>query len=130
MGRHAKLVMDDFGKDRREEGYYSTPGYIADFLAERLISIKPDGNIVLDPCIGRGEMTDIWKRRGKFVIGFDLINRNPTACDDFREEDFLEYHIRSNAHDLFKTNNTIVPDYIIANPPYNCHEVDYMNLSH
>jgi hypothetical protein len=126
MGRHAKLVIDDFGKDRREDGYYSTPNYIADFLAERLISIKPDGHLVFDPCIGRGEMTDTWRRRGKFVIGFDVVKRNPIACDEFREQDFLEYHMRTNAHDLFNIHNKIVPDYIIANPPYNCHEVDYI----
>ena len=125
MGRHHKIVVDSDGLNRRETGYYSTPSFVSEFIARRLLSLNPNGHVVLDPCIGRGEMTALFSQANKKVIGFDVVDFSPDSVDDFRNEDFLKYYISHTRDPLFNNDNTKF-DYIIANPPYNCHETEYI----
>ena len=99
MGRNLKTVIAADKSDRREIGYYSTPGFVAEFFARRILELRPGAHFVFDPCIGRGEFVS-----GDF-LGL-LMNRNSTPL--FFEEP---------KHNI---------DVIVANPPYNCHEVDYI----
>lgn len=125
MGRHAKIVLNETGLDRRETGYYSTPEFIADFIATTLMSLNPDGKEVFDPCIGAGELTYPFFKKGKMVKGFDIIDMNPAGVSSFQQQDFLRYFMEAKSLSLFN-KGTLRPDYIVANPPYNCHETDYI----
>jgi len=121
MGRHQKYVFDDTGLDKRKTGYYSTPSFIGEYLAERLLSLKPDAKTVLDPCIGKGELTHFFENKDLEVTGIDTINFNPKSADNFIHGDFLD--IAKN-HILQGTK--FAADVLIANPPYNCHELEYL----
>ena len=54
MGRHEKEVGIALGMDRRDSGYYSTPAFVANFIAEKATSLNPSGKVALDPCVGEG----------------------------------------------------------------------------
>ena len=128
MGRTAKIVVDEYDVDRRGVGYYSTPKFVAEFIADRILELCPDAKFIFDPCIGRGELTSPFKMRGCHVTGYDIVNMTPNACDVFVQDDFLktvmDYDPSSLFHIPMPTKFKI--DAIVANPPYNCHEVDYI----
>jgi len=126
VGRHAKVVTAPDDLDRRELGYYSTPKLVADFIAERIFELRPDAKRVFDPCIGHGELTRPFKARGCHVSGYDIVNMSPAGCDEFQNGDFLEASIQVDAVPLFHRPLHCDIDAIVANPPYNCHEVDYI----
>ncbi|WP_156971004.1 N-6 DNA methylase [Beijerinckia mobilis] len=48
------------------------------------------------------------------------------GCDEFERADFLDIAMNRQALPLFGDTNGPRPDAIIANPPYNCHEVNYI----
>ncbi len=124
MGRNLKRVIADEGIDRRATGYYSTPSFVSDYIAKRLYQIRSDAKIALDPCVGMGEMTSALGRETK-KIGIDILDMNPLCVDEFINEDFLELAGNDLAGSLF---GQPLPnaDIIIANPPYNCHETEYI----
>lgn len=124
MALRAKQIWVD-EVERRSSGYYSTPSFISDFIFHRMKQLRPDGENVLDPCVGKGEMTLAFKRTGHHVTGFDLIDFHQETTDDFRNEDFVEEVLRSEEDPLFSRFD-VRPDYIVANPPYNCHEIPYI----
>lgn len=90
MARRAKTVIDADGEDRRESGYYSTPSFVADFLAHKALGYRPNTRIVLDPCVGKGELTAPFSRVGIGVTGIDLVDRGAGGCNRFVQADFLE----------------------------------------
>lgn len=124
MGRHTKTVLQQDGLDRRANGYYATPRFVADYIAQTLVSINPSGSQVLDPCIGQGEMTEPFYDLGKDVEGFDVTDFDVKHKLNFHQKDFLEYVMQSSNEPLFFKHHNA--DYIVANPPYNCHESDYI----
>lgn len=128
MGRTAKKVVDEYDLDRREVGYYSTPKFVAEFIAERIFELCPDAKFIFDPCIGRGELTSPFKMRGCHVTGYDIVNMAPSACDVFVHDDFLKTVMDYDPSSLFHVPSLkkFRVDAIVANPPYNCHEVDYI----
>jgi methylase of polypeptide subunit release factors len=126
LGRRPKIVPTDEGHDRREVGYYSTPQFVAEFLASRLLVLRPDAKRVLDPCVGQGELTAPFARRGLAVVGYDIVNRNPSSCDNFTETDFLEVAADTITSPLFAKKRGDNADVVVANPPYNCHETEYI----
>ncbi|MRG54213.1 N-6 DNA methylase [Phyllobacterium sp. SYP-B3895] len=111
--------------ERRSTGYYSTPDFVSEFVFERLKQLKPHGRIVLDPCIGQGEMAKYFKRTGHHVVGYDVTDFGDNYADDFRQADFIETFLRADEDPLFSSVD-LNPEYIIANPPYNCHEIPYI----
>lgn len=129
MGRQTKLVRDKEGVDRREAGYYSTPNFVAEFLARKLLSYKPEAKSVLDPCVGKGELTTPFAREGLNVVGIDIIDRNPEQCSEFIVADFLQLAMSVKTEGLFAVPRIPRTDLIVANPPYNCHETDYIRLN-
>lgn len=125
MGRSVKMVFAD-DLDRREIGYYSTPPFVADFLSHRMLELRPGAHFVFDPCVGRGELTKPLKLRGCHVSGCDLIDMSPQGVDNFVQSDFLQIAMEHDPSSLFGSSPKQKPDIIVANPPYNCHEVDYI----
>jgi methylase of polypeptide subunit release factors len=126
MGRHAKTVLTATGLDRRRSGYYSTPSFISAYIAKRLLEINPHACSVLDPCIGKGEMAAPFLSRGLKVTGFDVIKFPLDSRVDFTPIDFLTfYRDRVSGSDLFEAK-PLPYDFVIANPPYNCHELEYI----
>lgn len=126
MGRQPKIVSGLNGEDRRELGYYSTPSFVADFLAKRLLELHPGARRVLDPCVGEGELVGPFAAKGLHVTGIDIVDRAPRNCSETVFDDFLEIAAVANKDNLFRTSMFQDSDIIIANPPYNCHETDYI----
>ncbi len=128
MGRSKKQVITECGNDRRETGYYSTPPQVAEYLAQRLIEINPKGKKAIDPCVGREELSRFFFHYGKHVLGIDVNQFSEHSHCDFMQADFLHLYSSHKNSDIFALS-TFCPnefDYWVANPPYNCHEVDYI----
>lgn len=125
MGRHRKTVFNDAGIDRRDTGYYSTPGPVADFFKRKLLSLNPDPKLVFDPCVGNGELLAPFRHTGARLCGFDVIGYCRDRFFDFEQRDFLLSAVA--ALDGSSTASGIPDaDIIVANPPYNCHEHEYL----
>ena len=125
MGRHRKAVYDDAGIDRRDTGYYSTPEPVAGYFKRKLLSLDPDPKLVFDPCAGKGELLAPFRHTGARLCGFDVIDYCPDKFFDFERRDFLLSAVA--ALDGPPTANSIPDaDIIVANPPYNCHEHEYL----
>lgn len=125
MGRHTKSVFSSAGIDRRDTGYYSTPEPVADFFKRKLLSLNPDPKLVFDPCAGNGELLAPFRQTGARLCGFDIIDYCPDRFFEFEQRDFLLSAV--DALDGPSTANNIPDaDIIVANPPYNCHEHEYI----
>lgn len=131
MGRSKKIVkMDQL--DRRETGYYSTPSFVAEYLQNRMLSYKPEGKLVLDPCCGKGELVEVFQHNGKTIYGIDIYDYSVKNINFFVKADFIKLYgtsLESSRTCLSTINENIHLqdfDYYIANPPYNCHEVEYI----
>lgn len=125
MGRHSKNVVGENGINRRDTGYYSTPPFIANYLCETLLTLKPDASVVYDPCVGRGELITPFRSSGVKIIGTDIIDFGAQSYFEFSKLDYLKAAATTIDSPLFKSE---IPhsDLIVANPPYNCHEHDYL----
>ncbi|NLZ35374.1 MAG: N-6 DNA methylase [Clostridiales bacterium] len=128
MGRKDKLIKEEISKDKsinkRELGYYSTPDYICNYIADRLFSINNEGKSVFDPCCGREEMLRPFINKNIKCYGIDVYRYKDTYDCNFQNIDFLKFYISNIAY-----NGKISPleyDYYVLNPPYNCHEVKYI----
>lgn len=112
--------MTSTGVDRRETGYYATPDFIADYFLKRCLEINPQGRKVLDPCVGQEELLapfiQHFSEHRSELIGIDIIAHKRSYQASFLLTDFL----------LSESTDAFDADFIIANPPYNCHEVDYI----
>jgi hypothetical protein len=126
VGRHSKIVFDSDDLDRREVGYYATPSFVTEFFAKRILELRPHAKRVLDPCIGKGEFTAPLKARGCHITGYDVVDMRPSGCDVFNNRDFLKFVMDNDRSSLFVEHSSPDIDVIVANPPYNCHEVDYI----
>lgn len=120
MARKEKQNIKE-GVDRRETGYFSTPNFIAEFMSQELLRLNPDGHDVLDPCVGREELLLPFYRGGKMCVGYDLLQLKDEYRGEFYQKDFIRTFI-SNKEILTEHKY----DYIVLNPPYNCHECDYI----
>ena len=106
--------------DVREIGYYSTPPFVARYIGKRIIDINGKGKTLFDPCCGKEELTDYFSDLGIKTIGMDLIKyKNNYRCE-FKKGNFINYYCSQ------KNTKTWDYDYYIANPPYNCHEVNFI----
>lgn len=123
MARKVKTLIGNDGIDRREVGYYSTPNFVARYLTEEMLRINPNGEKVLDPATGKEELLRYFYESGKNIDSFDIIDHGIHNYSNFRCADFLEFYIGRLQCLPMECNEY---DYIIANPPYNCHEVSYI----
>jgi hypothetical protein len=126
MGRFTKVLLNEVGLDRREKGYYSTPRFISSFITDELLRINPSGKTVLDPAVGREELLEDFFLAGKKIDSFDIVEHDNYRFSDFNNQDFIEYYIEQRTNQFFEFSITTDHDYWIANPPYNCHEIDYI----
>ena len=126
MGRHHKTVFTSEGLERRELGYYSTPDFVAKFLSQVCLELLPGGKDVFDPCIGKGELVLPFIQQGLFVEGIDIIPHTLPESIKFSERNFIDYYHELSSKNFFNIQHYLPHDYIVANPPYNCHEVTYI----
>lgn len=126
MGRFEKSVLNADGINRRELGYYSTPGFIAKFITQAMLAINPHGTRALDPCVGREELIKDLYDHGVEIDGIDVHNHGDYFHCNFTQQDFISYYAGLKARQSPGQSISLPYDYIIANPPYNCHEVNYI----
>ena len=106
-------------EERRTLGYYSTPSFIADFLAEEMLKLNPTGKIVLDPAVGQEELLSIFQEQEISTEGYDIKRYKRDYRCKFYHEDFLRLCIK-NRDSLMRKEY----DFIILNPPY----INYKNI--
>lgn len=129
MGRHAKTVSDGNGADRRKSGYYATPQFVAEFLASRMMVLKPEGRTVMDPCVGKEELLRPFHRAGKTIDSYDVVDFGVHDLAAFTRRDFLQFYQEQKNSQILTADCRLPYDYYVANPPYNCHEVDYIRAN-
>lgn len=121
MGRKEKVIneviSEQISLNRREIGYYSTPSFISEYISKRMRDINT-GKSVFDPCCGREELLKPFKKLSIDTFGVDIFKYKENYDCTFKHMDFIEYY--------YKNINGCNYDYYILNPPYNCHEVDYI----
>ena len=128
MGRKDKVLVEKIANDeyidKRLIGYYSTPDFICEYIKNRLLEIKSEGKEVFDPCCGREEMINPFINKNIKAFGIDVVKyKNKYNCK-FLNTDFIKFY-----YDRIKEKNDTKElnyDYYVLNPPYNCHEVDYI----
>ena len=126
MARKKKVLLED-GIDKREVGYYSTPSFISEYLTNEMISLNPNGKLVLDPAVGKEELLPYFYNKGKIIHGIDIIrHKNDYEYCDFKQMNFIDHYNSLCTQAIFKSLLETEYDYIIANPPYNCHEISYI----
>jgi hypothetical protein len=126
MGRFEKVLINQSGVDKRESGYYSTPEFIAEYITNELLKINPNGRRVLDPATGNEELLKNFFLAGKEIDSFDIIEHGEIKYSNFNQFDFIEYYKEKKNQLFFSNKIDLDYDYYIANPPYNCHEINYI----
>src|SRR3978361_1521295 len=126
MGRFDKSIVIENGIDRRELGYYSTPEFISTFMVKIMLEINPNGKTALDPCVGKEELIKGLYNNNIDIDGIDIFNHGDYYYCNFLQTDFIDFYRKEKIKLFFDTQINLKYDYYIANPPYNCHEVDYI----
>ncbi|MBS9921626.1 N-6 DNA methylase [Vibrio alginolyticus] len=126
MARKQKKVIIESGQDRRDTGYYSTPNFVSEYIFKRLYELKPTGTKVFDTCVGKGELSQPFVQNKMNVTGVDIIDHSCDKLSAFYCCDFVELYKGFKEGDSNSEINYESIDFFIANPPYNCHEVDYI----
>jgi len=126
MARFEKILIDKNGVDKREAGYYSTPLFISEYITNELLKINPFGKKVLDPAVGNEELLKFFFQKGKVIDSFDIIEYDDYRYSNFSKVDFIEFYKDKKVNQFFNSAIDLEYDYYIANPPYNCHEIDYI----
>lgn len=127
MARKVKKLIDGNGIDKREVGYYSTPAFIAEYLTKQMLAINPNGQYVLDPAVGKEELLKPFYDNNKTIDSFDIIDYGVHNYSNFQQLNFIEYYRDQKSSLFFQNKINSKYDYMIANPPYNCHEVSYIH---
>lgn len=126
MGRKEKNLYKAFDIkhkeiiDVREIGYYSTPDFVAKYIGERMLEINNEGKTLLDPCCGKEELIDYFLDFEIKTFGIDIIRYKEKYKCNFKEKNFINYYCEE------KNKKPWIYDYYIVNPPYNCHEVNFI----
>lgn len=126
MGRFEKVIANADGVDRRGSGYYSTPRDISRIIYGLLTGLNPNGKKVLDPCVGKEELIQDFLINGYEVDSFDLNRYSEAFQSNFNHSDFLKYSISQRMGPGSAGSRGSEHDYIVMNPPYNCHEAEYI----
>lgn len=129
MGRKEKVIIEEIKKeeifiDKRELGYYSTPSFICEYIKKRLLEIDSRGKSVFDPCCGKEEMLKPFEGNNIEAYGIDIFNYKQEYKSFYRKENFIEFYFSNINKD--KSIKNLRYDYYVLNPPYNCHEVEYI----
>lgn len=107
-----------------------------------MLAINPNGTSVMDPCVGKEELLDYFFAAGKKIDAIDLVDYGIHRIARFRQADFLMFfkdRLKGCAGGLPHSSQApatstvggieLQYDYYIANPPYNCHETDYVRAN-
>lgn len=129
--KEVALVGNKEQINRREVGYYATPEFISHYISLKMMKIKSDGKSLLDPCCGKEELLDYFVEKKISIDGMDIIKYKDKYKCNFKNTDFIEYYckkIDDKKSDAFSLgeDEKLDYDYYIANPPYNCHEVNFI----
>lgn len=129
MGRKEKIIIEEIKKekifiDKRELGYYSTPSFICEYIKQRLLEIDNKGKSIFDPCCGKEEMLKPFENNDIEAYGIDIFKYKEEYKAFYRKENFIEFYFSNLDKD--KSVKKLKYDYYVLNPPYNCHEVDYI----
>lgn len=124
MARKVKTIIEN-GIDKREIGYYSTPSFVAKYLTQEMLSINPNGDLVLDPAVGKEELLEEFYNTGKSIESYDIIKHCEYKMSKFYQKNFIEVYA-DFVNNVFFSAEATQYDYMIANPPYNCHEINYI----
>jgi hypothetical protein len=62
------------GYDRDPHNWYREPAFPVDQLAD---AIDFGNDLIWDPCCGKGNVLDVFAKRGHAVIGSDIVDRHP-----------------------------------------------------
>lgn len=125
MARKTKELLDEDGNDVRNVGYYFTPRQVSNFIQRSILEINPRIKTVLDPAVGKEELIDIFIDNNIEVESYDVVKFKTEYSSRFSNLDFIEYILENFPNDLFG-GKQLHHDAVIMNPPYNCHEVDYI----
>ena len=125
MARKKKILIEN-GVDKREVGYYSTPNFIANYLTDEILSISPNGKFVLDPAVGKEELIKGFFNKGKKIDSYDIIKHTEYKYSNFIQKNFIDVYSEFVSNRILGLKKATKYDYIISNPPYNCHEVAYI----
>lgn len=129
MGRKEKIIIEELKKEKifinkRELGYYSTPSFICEYIKQRLFEIDNRGKSVFDPCCGKEEMLKPFENNNIEAYGIDIFKYKDKYKASYRNENFIEFYFSNLDKD--KSVKSLKYDYYVLNPPYNCHEVNYI----
>lgn len=91
MARKTKSIVVE-GIDKREVGYYSTPKFVADYIASEMLKLNPEGKKVLDPAVGKEELLDEFYEKGKDIHSYDIISYTDYKKSNFTQLSFLEFY--------------------------------------
>ena len=126
MGRRSFPLKNKKIVDKRELGYYSTPSFVAVFLANTMLKINPNGKYVLDPAVGNEELLNTFYKRKKHIDGIDIYKHREYGHCTFLKGDFIDIYRRKKRALIFGENIDLKYDYFIFNPPFNNAEVTYI----
>lgn len=127
MGRHVKVLPNSqLNLDVRAYGYYATPAFVADFMAQTMLNLDPRGERVLDPAVGQEELLQKFLAARKKIDSFDVHKYRGSYRSHFRLQNFLDHYMQWRAARNADGQRSAPYDYYVMNPPYNCHEVDYI----
>ncbi|MHB9070248.1 MAG: N-6 DNA methylase [Sedimentisphaerales bacterium] len=98
---------NNYSKNKKNSTIY-TPEKASLYLYN-LLKSRIDPKIVLDPAIGKGSLTNPWKRKYRKIIGVDINISGKNHCDTFLHCKFEE----------IKEWKYETPGLVICNPPFN-----------
>ena len=121
MARKEKKLIDENWIDKRADWYYSTPDFIAKYISDRLVELKCDWQTCLDPAVWKEELLDSLYEKWIVIDWFDINNYWEYEKCNFSQKNFIDFYLEQKWY-----SHWLHYDYYIANPPYNCHEIDYI----
>ena len=90
-----------------------------------MLSINPNGASVLDPAVGREELLEEFYKSGKTIDSCGIIKHCEYRMSNFCQRNFIKVYADFVKNNFFSTETSHY-DYMIVNPPYNCHEINYI----
>ncbi|AQT70072.1 Type I restriction-modification system methyltransferase subunit [Anaerohalosphaera lusitana] len=101
------IKNNNYNKNTKDSTIY-TPERVSVYLFN-LLQHHINPCVLLDPAIGKGSLTNIWRSRTCKIIGVDISRVGSDHCDTFIHGKFENIHAWSYES----------PDLILCNPPFN-----------
>lgn len=101
------VFKNNFYENEKNSTIY-TPKKVSEYLYS-ILSPAVSASIILDPAVGKGSLTNLWRENGAIIIGVDIDSVGKKYSDVFIQSKFEDI-------DIWKQEE---PDFIICNPPFN-----------